>query len=85
MPARRESTQLLCGNGDFLLSGLRVWKLIQGVRSSPPGDLQALSLSFSRFSRVCSELGDLVAEMDVNPVIVSPAGALAVDTSLVLK
>ena len=68
-----------------LLSGLRVWKLLEGVRSSPPGDLRGLSLSLSRFSIVCSELGDLIAEMDINPVIVSPDEALAVDASLVLR
>ena len=68
-----------------LLSGLRVWKLLQGVRGSPPCDLHGLSLCLSRFSIVCAELGDSMAEMDVNPVIVSPAGALAVDTSLVLR
>ena len=67
-----------------LLSGLRIWELLQGVRGSPPCDLQSLSLSLSQFSSLCAELGDLISEMDINPVITSADGALAVDTSITL-
>jgi hypothetical protein len=37
----------------------------------------------SRHSILAVELGDLIAELDVNPVIVSPSGCVAVDALVV--
>ena len=67
-----------------ILLGLKIGKLLRGVRGAQPCDLEALALSLSRFSSICAELGGLMAEMDINPVIASSEGAMAVDTSIAL-
>ncbi len=61
------------------LNGLNVWKLLQGVRGKPACDLDELSRALSQFSVLCAELGDMIEEMDVNPVVASSEGAVAVD------
>ena len=67
-----------------ILLGLKVARMLQGVRGSAPCDIETLASSLSRFSSICVEFGDLIAEMDVNPIIASAQGALAVDTSIAL-
>jgi acyl-CoA synthetase (NDP forming) len=64
---------------DRLLSRLAVRRLLDGVRGGPPADVAALRTAVVRLSAVARELGDLIDALDVNPMIVGPAGALAVD------
>jgi hypothetical protein len=42
-----------------------------------------LTSAIVRLSVLADDLGDLVAELDVNPVLVSPRGVLAVDALVV--
>ncbi len=63
------------------LTRLRVWRMLEGFRGKPAGDIAALVdaiLAVSRYAE--ANLGRL-AELDVNPVIVRPAGrgVVAVD------
>ena len=62
-----------------LIDGLAMRPLLDGVRGAPPSDVDALARAVSRLSVLAVELGDLIAELDVNPVIVSPTGCVAVD------
>lgn len=62
-----------------LVDRLSVRTLLDGHRGEPPTDVKALALVISRFSRLAHDLGDLIAEMDVNPLIVSARGVVAVD------
>ena len=64
---------------DRLLSDLKVARLIDGWRGGPPADRRALSNALAQFSRLAADLAGSYAQIDVNPVIVGPAGALAVD------
>ncbi len=66
-----------------LLEGLKVWSLLCGVRGRAPADVERLAVQLSRFSAICDALGDVVAEMDVNPIIASASEVLAVDAALV--
>lgn len=66
-----------------LLEGLKVWKLLGGVRGRVPVDVDRLAMLLSRFSVICHALGEVVAEMDVNPIIASESAVLAVDAALV--
>ena len=66
-----------------LLSRLAVRKLLGGVRGARPADVAALRTAVVRLSAVARELGDLIDALDVNPMIVGPAGALAVDALVV--
>jgi hypothetical protein len=58
-----------------LISQLRMAKVLQGVRGAAPCDQQALVHVFVQLSPAgSSELGACIAEMDLNPVIVSAHG-----------
>ena len=66
-----------------LLEGLKIWKLLCGVRGRTPADVDRLAMLLGRFSVICHALGEVVAEMDVNPIIASESAVLAVDAALV--
>ncbi len=63
------------------LSRLRVSRLLRGYRGRPPGDLPALIRAVLACARFAEENVDRLLELDLNPVIVRPAGlgAVAVD------
>jgi acyl-CoA synthetase (NDP forming) len=62
-----------------LIDRLAVRPMLDGVRGAPPADVDALADAISRSSVLASDLGDLVAAIDVNPVIVGASGCVAVD------
>ena len=62
-----------------MIAGLRVSEILAGVRGQPPADAEALSGAIAAFSRLVSDLGDHLDAFDVNPLICSPSGVLAVD------
>lgn len=62
-----------------LLDRLTLRSLLEGHRGELPCDIASLVAVITRFSLLARDLGDLIAEMDVNPVIVSARGVIAVD------
>jgi len=66
-----------------MLAGLRTYRLLTGYRGSTPVDLDALAGLVCRVSELAHDLRDLIREIDVNPVIVSPEGAIAADALIV--
>jgi acyl-CoA synthetase (NDP forming) len=62
-----------------LLGRLRIAPLLAGFRGAPAGDLAALVRSVVGMGQLAVELGDRLGALEVNPVLVSPSGALAVD------
>ncbi len=66
-----------------MIDGLRVRPLLDGVRGAPPADMGALAEALSRLSVLAAALGDVVREIDVNPVIAGPEGCVAVDALVV--
>ncbi len=66
-----------------LLQRLKIWNLLCGVRGAAPADVDRLAILLSRFSGICHAFGDVVAEMDVNPIVASESAVLAVDAALV--
>ncbi|MDJ0608498.1 MAG: acetate--CoA ligase family protein [Kiloniellales bacterium] len=68
-----------------LLGGLRLAKLLAGVRGRPPADVGALSAAVERLSVMAAALGETLAEVDINPVIVGAEGCLAVDALIKQK
>ncbi len=66
-----------------LLARLKIARLLEGVRGNAPADRDSLVRTVSRFSVMAAVLGDVIAEMDINPVIAGPDGALAVDALVV--
>jgi acetyltransferase len=61
--------------------------LLDGVRGQPPRDREALVEILMRLSRMAVELGDEIAELDINPLILYPEGegAVAADALIVLR
>lgn len=62
-----------------MIEGLRSAALLDGARGSAAVDRDALALALARFSALCATLADVIAEVDANPVIARPDGAVAVD------
>jgi len=61
-------------------------RLLAGVRGQPPGDLGGVVTTLLRVGQLMTDLPQ-VAEVDLNPLIVGPAGegAWAVDVRIVLE
>ena len=62
-----------------MITSLKIARLIEGMRGSPPGDRRALAEAIARFSELAFALREVISEIDINPVIVNQAGACAVD------
>jgi hypothetical protein len=69
------------------LENLKGAKVFSGLRGAPPADIDALAEMAARLSWLAYDLGNDIAEMDLNPVVVLPAGqgALAVDALVVIR
>jgi acyl-CoA synthetase (NDP forming) len=69
------------------LESLKGRQVFSGVRGAPPADLDALAEMAARLSWLAHDLRDDIAELDLNPVIVLPAGqgAFAVDALTVMR
>ena len=65
------------------LDRLKIRKLFEGVRGRPKGDVAALARAVAALGTLAAALGDRIAELDVNPVIVGPNGVVAVDALVV--
>ena len=61
-----------------LVRSLRASPLLFGYRGSPPVAVTALEDVLQRVARLAGDVPEL-AELDINPLIVSPEGAVAVD------
>ena len=68
---------------DRVLSRLKVSRLLAGVRGASPTDMKWLSHSLTALSRIAVAYGDLIAELDVNPLIAGPDKTMAVDAVVV--
>jgi acyl-CoA synthetase (NDP forming) len=69
------------------LQGLKLAKLLSGFRGKPAGDVSALVDAIVAVGRYAADNLATVVEIDVNPIIVRPAGlgVVAVDTLIRLK
>ncbi|HEY7121478.1 MAG TPA: GNAT family N-acetyltransferase [Solirubrobacterales bacterium] len=69
---------------DQMLHALRTFPLLTGYRGAPPADIEKLEELLMRVSAMV-EAHHEIAEMDLNPVIAGPGGALAVDFRIRLQ
>jgi acetate---CoA ligase (ADP-forming) len=62
-----------------MLAPLRVTETLAGLRGLPPVDLDAVIAAIVAFSALVTDVGDQLSAFDLNPLICSPSGPLAVD------
>lgn len=67
------------------LGRLRVYRLIEGFRGRSAGDLPALIAAIEQVAAYALENRDRLVEIDVNPLIVRPAGAGAVAVDVLIR
>jgi len=67
------------------LAGLRGAVLLRGARGRPPADVKAVIHAALSLSALAADLGDLIAEVDVNPLVALPDRAVVVDALIVPK
>jgi acyl-CoA synthetase (NDP forming)/GNAT superfamily N-acetyltransferase len=68
-------------DADDLIHSIRAAPLLFGRRGQPAADIEALRDTLLRVSRLADQLPE-VAELDLNPVIARPDGAIAVDARI---
>jgi acyl-CoA synthetase (NDP forming)/GNAT superfamily N-acetyltransferase len=68
-------------DADAAVRSLRLWPLLDGFRGAPAVDVGALVDLVSAVGRIAQELPQ-VTELDLNPVLVSAAGAVCVDAKI---
>ncbi len=67
-----------------LMEDTRIWELLKGgLRNRPPADLRQLEETVVKFSNLIVDFPE-IAEMDINPLTVSPEGICALDSRIVL-
>ena len=68
-----------------LVDALQIRPLLDGWRGAEPTDVAALVDVIAAFSTLATELGDQLDALEVNPLIVSAGGAVAVDALVVVR
>ena len=66
------------------LKSLKVWKLIEGFRGKS-GDAEATISAIEAIARFADYHADTLGELDVNPLLVLPEGAVAVDALIRMR
>jgi acetate---CoA ligase (ADP-forming) len=67
-----------------VLRSLHLAPLLEGVRGKPAVDVEALAGIVARFSTLAAAHPE-IAEMEMNPVLVTPTGAVALDCRIALN
>jgi acyl-CoA synthetase (NDP forming) len=68
-----------------MVDRLRLRPLLDGKRGAAPSDMASLARAVARLSALAADLGDLIGEIDVNPLRCGPQGAVALDALVVAK
>jgi acetate---CoA ligase (ADP-forming) len=71
------------GQAEELIRSLRGAPLLAGARGRPPLDIEAAAKALAVVSRTAAEHPE-IAELEVNPLLVLPDGALGLDARIVL-
>lgn len=68
-----------------MLESLKGYKLLQGYRGAPAVDMDAACEAIARISEFATDFADQVEEIDVNPLLARPDGAIALDALIVVR
>ena len=67
----------------LMLESLKIWPLLVGYRGRPPADLESLIGTMIRLSYLAADYPE-IAELDINPLLVTPRNVIALDARVVL-
>jgi acyl-CoA synthetase (NDP forming) len=73
------------GYARALIGRLRCFPRLQARRGRAASDVAALAAAASRLSRLTQDLGNIITEIDINPMIVNETGAIAVDALVMTR
>jgi acyl-CoA synthetase (NDP forming) len=65
------------------ITELKGLKILQGARGQKPADVDALIGTIMKVQRLAMDLAAEVRELDINPLVVKPRGAVALDALIV--
>ena len=68
---------------ESLLRRLRCAALLRGARGHPPADLRSVIDAIVAFSRMAAAIGPDLTAVDINPLVASPRGVVAVDALVI--
>jgi acyl-CoA synthetase (NDP forming) len=71
-------------DAEEMVKSLRGHALLRGARGQAKADVKALVDVVLAVARLAAACGDRLVELDLNPVVVLPRGAVAVDSLVVL-
>lgn len=57
-----------------MIREIKAYRLLEGFRGQPPRDVPAVEDALLKLSRLASDLGDLIEEIDLNPLMVLAEG-----------
>jgi len=74
-----------CSDGDARrhIDRLKARRLLDGMRGQAAADVAALASAVAALSVLAAEVGDLIAGLDINPIIVGATGCIAVDALVI--
>ncbi|MCU0612303.1 MAG: bifunctional acetate--CoA ligase family protein/GNAT family N-acetyltransferase [Candidatus Eisenbacteria bacterium] len=67
----------------LMLESLKIWPLLRGYRGRPPVNLDMLIEVLIRLSYVAADFPE-IAELDINPLLVTPRDVVALDARIIL-
>jgi acetate---CoA ligase (ADP-forming) len=62
-----------------MLGRLKARRLLDGFRGTPASNVASVADTIVRLSALAADAGDLIAGLDINPLIAGPSGCVAVD------
>ena len=66
-----------------MIDKLAITPILDGVRGRPAADKEAVATALVALSHLADDVGDLIAELDVNPLAVSTDGCVALDALVI--
>ena len=67
------------------IRGLKFAEILNGVRGQAKSDPNAIVETALRLAQLAADCGDLIAELDINPLIAGPKGGVVVDALIIPK
>jgi len=67
------------------VASLRFWRLLQGYRGRPAGDIAALREALERLATLVLQGPEPIVAVEINPMLVMPKGVAAADALMIVQ